>query len=140
MRKRESLFLEKAVHDSYYVEAYVDFERRILTLPENQEVIGPEAFMDNRSFRYAVLPDLLTEIGERAFAGCDDLWAVTIKSFDAAFGKDVFDRDNDHLLLLVYQGSTAEDYAIQNGLRYSYFSPEEGDEIPAYETEPPARR
>ena len=134
--KPVSLFLNKVEYDTYYVEAYVDFAEKHLILPENQEVIGAEAFMGNQSIRYAVLPDMVTEIGERAFAGCDDLWAVTIESFDAAFGKDVFDRDNGHLLLLVYPGSTAEDYADSNGLRYSYIMPEEGDEVPDYPINP----
>ena len=130
------LCLNKVEYANCFVEAYVDFEGKHLVLPVSQEVIGTEAFMDNRAIRYVNLSDPVAEIGDRAFAGCDGLGAVTIESYDAVFGEDVFDRDNGHLLLLVYQGSTAEDYAVENGLRYSYIAPEDGGETPDYPIDP----
>ena len=108
----------------YFVEASVDVTGKVLTVPDDMLFIGEEAFMGSRNVRYVILPELLIEVGDRAFADCDDLWGVSINSYDTAFGSDVFGSGNRHLTLLVYQGSTAEDYAVEHGLNYFYLEPE----------------
>lgn len=120
----EKEILEK----NYYVDASVDVTGKVFTVPDDVVSIEEVAFMGNRAVRFAILPDTLTEVGDRAFAGCDDLWAVTIYSCDTAFGSDVFDTDNKHLSLLVFQGSTAEAYAMAHGLKYYYLDPEALDD------------
>ena len=130
------LQLGKLYSDDEYGLAAVDFSGRLLVLPASQSVIGQEAFLNNRSFMELSLPKTLTEIDDRAFAGCDGLWLVLIPTYDTVFGSNVFDSGNMHLTLGVLPYSTAEDYALEHGFRYFYLDPESDIDIPEYPEDP----
>ena len=130
------LLLAKLYSDDEYGLATVDFSGKSLDLPASQRIIGEEAFMNDRSFMEISLPETLTEIGDRAFAGCDGLWLVMIPSYETVFGSDVFDSGNEHLMLGVLPYSTAEKYALEHGLRYVYLEPESDINVPEHTEEP----
>ena len=98
--------------------AMVDFWSTPLSLPLDLVTIEAEAFRGNPSAISVLIPPAVTEIGDYAFADCDGLWFVNIPASVKSFGKDIFDTDNKHLTLYVEKGSAAENYAIQNGLKY----------------------
>ena len=130
------LQLGKLYSDDEYGLAAVDFSGRLLVLPASQSVIGQEAFLNNRSFMELLLTKTLTEIDDRAFAGCDGLWLVLIPSYETVFGSDVFDSGNEHLTLGVLPYSTAEDYALVHEFRYFYLEPASDIDIPEYPEDP----
>ena len=132
------LQLEKGYSDDEYGLATVDFSGKLLVLPASQNVIGEEAFLNDRSFMELSLPETLTEIDDRAFAGCDGLWLVLIPSYETVFGSDVFDSGNGHLTLGVLPYSTAEEYAQEQGFRYFYLEPESDTDVPEYTEDPTA--
>ena len=130
------LALEKLYSDDEYGYAIVDYYEKLLMLPKDQSVIGAEAFMNDSSLTAISLPETLTRIDDRAFAGCDGLWLVLIPSYVTVFGKDVFDSGNKHLTLGVLPYSTAEDYAAENGLKFFYLEPQSDIDIPEYIDDP----
>ena len=66
------------------------------------------------------MPDGLTSIGDETFAYCFSLASVTLPDSLAAIGDDVFYGCPGTLTLTVPQGSYACQYAIDNGLPYTY--------------------
>lgn len=131
-----SLQLGKLHREDEYGLAAVDFFGKFLVLPASQRVIGEEAFLNDGSFMAVSLPETLTEIDDRAFAGCDGLWLVLIPTYDTVFGSNVFDSGNMHLTLGVLPYSTAEDYALEHEFRYFYLEPASDIDIPEYPEDP----
>ena len=131
-----SLQLGKLHREDEYGLAAVDFFGKFLVLPASQRVIGEEAFLNDGSFMAVSLPETLTEIDDRAFAGCDGLWLVLIPTYDTVFGSNVFDSGNMHLTLGVLPYSTAEYYALEHEFRYFYLEPASDIDIPEYPEDP----
>lgn len=100
--------------------ATVDVSGSLLDLPDDLTQIEAEAFQNASGAMGVAIPEQVKSIGTRAFAGCDRLWGVIIPASVTSFGTDVFDRSNSHLTLVVAEGSAAEQYAKQNGLKYRY--------------------
>ena len=67
-----------------------------IIIPESVAEIGAEAFYDRYGLKSLTVPPSVTVIGEDAFKGCPDL------------------------ILTVYEGSVAEQYAIDNNIPYTY--------------------
>ena len=77
--------------------------------------IGEEAFKDNKELTKITIPSTITQIGERAFAGCENLMAIIInaeepidlnKARTRADGSSVFEGvDYETCILYVPEGS-----------------------------------
>lgn len=102
--------------------ATVNFFSNYLVLPNDLEIISYEAFLNMSGVMVALLPEKVTTIGSRAFAGCSGLWLVGIPPTVTSIGSNAFDSGNTHLTLWVQKDSPAEEYAIQNGLKYSTYA------------------
>ncbi len=65
------------------------------TLEDGMQIvgIGPEAFAGNRSVEKVVLPETVTEIGERAFAGCTSLTEISAGNVES-IGAGAFADDS----------------------------------------------
>ena len=86
-------------------------------LPDGVTDIDVAAFMDS-GITGIVIPDGVTELKDYTFLLCANLESVTIPASVATFGEDVFTETSEDLVLRVYEGSQAEAYAIENGIRY----------------------
>ena len=87
-----------------------------LVLPASLTEIGAEAFLGDPSVTGVALPDGLEAIGERAFLGCDNLTEIFIPACVRRIGPDALPPQ---ALVRCEPGSAAEEYAIENGLRYA---------------------
>ena len=67
------------------------------------------------------VPDGVTDIGDRAFLGCINLTNVVIPDSVAAIRTDAFSLC-PYLTLIVLKGSAAEQYCVENGLEYDYYT------------------
>lgn len=89
-----------------------------LSLPAGLTEIEEGAFQGMAS-TFAVIPDQVTAVGAYAFADCPYLMEVVIPSGVTQIGENAF--ANDPLLTItVPPGSYAEQYCVQNGLKYWY--------------------
>ena len=90
-----------------------------ITLPDSLTSIGDNAFYGCDSLTSIALPDGLTSIGDNAFLGCSSLTSVTLPDSLTSIGDRVFSNCDD-LTLTVPRDSYAYQYAIDNGLSYTY--------------------
>ena len=84
--------------------------------------IGDNAFKYT-GLRKATLPAGLVSIGEDAFFGCEKLASVVIPSSVESIGMRAFDGCSEKLVLSVEEGSYAESYAHEHGLRVKVTRP-----------------
>ena len=91
-----------------------------VTLPEGLTSIGDSAFYDCDSLTTITLPEGLTSIGDSAFSGCDALTTVTLPDSLTSIGDFAFRNCPSDLTLTVPRDSYACQYAIDNGLAYTY--------------------
>ena len=77
--------------------------------------IEAEGMMNDTSLEIATFSDQLSEIGDRAFAGCINLRFAVIPSMTAKLGEDCFEGCT-RLTIVCPAGSTAESYASQHGI------------------------
>ena len=97
-----------------------------IIIPDKVTFIGNAAFRGCSSFTEIVIPESVKEIGIAAFACCDNMKTVTVKSKDVIFGKHSFgyttgDFDFEKIesfTIKGYKGSTAEQYATENGFNF----------------------
>ena len=83
-----------------------DIER--VELPEGLESIGDKAFARCKRLSSVLIPESVTSIGDGAFEGC---WDNSVESADGSVPGPEF---------TVGQGSSAERYRVENGLKYRY--------------------
>jgi len=104
------------------------FEERIkveyIEIPDSVYRISAAAFYNCRALKQVVLPDRLREIGEDAFSCCTSLEELEIPSSVDEIGENAF-KDCDDLVLVVEEGSTAEEYARSHGISYRYSGSDE---------------
>ncbi|MBQ3078552.1 MAG: C40 family peptidase [Clostridia bacterium] len=114
----------------------------VLTLPPMLKTISEEAFLGNTSFQTVVFPEGLTVIPKKAFAesgltevtipetiediaedafyGCESLEKIVVESKTVVLDDYSLGREGDTHLIYGYKGSTAEEYAKNNGLTFKY--------------------
>lgn len=91
-----------------------------ITIPDSVSGIGSYAFRDAINLTSITIPMNVTRIGDNAFAGCRSLKDVTVDSFSTTFESGAFTgTGSTSLNLIVYEGSTAKNYAIQNNIPYT---------------------
>ena len=91
-----------------------------IMLPDGLTSIGDSAFNWCGSLTNITLPDGLTSIGDRAFYSCDSLTSVTLPDSLTSISEGAFEYCPDDLTLTVPRDSYACQYAIDNGLTYTY--------------------
>ncbi len=91
-----------------------------ITLPEGLASIGDCAFDYCSSLISVTLPDSLSYIGDSAFYCCESLTSVTLPDSLTFIGEGAFEDCPDDLTLIVSRDSYACQYAIDNGLTYTY--------------------
>ena len=101
-----------------------DGEDEELTVPDELDghavrEIGEEAFYGCDALTSVTLPDGLTSIDDHAFYGCYSLTSVTLPDSLTFIGNYAFSFC-DALTLIVPRDSYACQYAIDNGLSYTY--------------------
>ena len=79
--------------------------------------IGEGAFVGTTSLTSVYMPSV-TYIGIAAFAHATSLTSATIRSRDAGFGDDIFYDTHPDFTMHAFTGSTAHNYAINNGHRF----------------------
>ena len=90
-----------------------------VTLSDSLTSIGDHAFSNCSSLTTVMLPESLTSIGDFAFYGCKALTSITLPDSLASIGDETF-AYCDALILIVSRDSYAYQYAIDNGLSYTY--------------------
>jgi len=96
--------------------------------PEGVLHIGEMAFYGCGLFTDVIIPHGVTSIGSFAFADCYSLTGVTLPGSVTGIGDFAFHIlnekgdlvPNDNVALCVIKGSYAEQYAVENGIRYTY--------------------
>ena len=96
---------------------------RELVIPGSVKRIGDGAFQKSGEFSSVTIREGTVSIGNECFSGCQRLETVTLPASVTSFGKDAFDREK--VTLVVEQGSYAQSYAIENGIKYQYANAEE---------------
>ena len=91
-----------------------------VTLPNSLTSIGDGAFFRCDALTSVSMPKGLTAIGDRAFACCESLTSVTLPDSLVSIGEGAFKNCPDDLTLTVPRDSYARQYAIDNGLTYTY--------------------
>ena len=88
-----------------------------ITIPNSVTSIGNSAFSKCTSLTSITIPDSVTNIGGSAFEYCESLTNVTIGNSVTSIEDDAFYFCFD-LTIKCYKGSYAEQYAIENDLKY----------------------
>ena len=101
-------------------EAFRFCDMTSITLPDGLTSIGDESFYGCTSLTSVTLPDSLTSIGDSAFSNCDSLTSVTLPDSLTSISEGAFEYCPDDLTLTVPRDSYACQYAIDNGLSYTY--------------------
>lgn len=89
-----------------------------ITIPENVISIGNCAFNKCSSFTNITIPNKVVSIGAKAFANCTNLKSVTIPKSVSGIGVDAFKNASESFVIYGYGGTTAENYAKENGIRF----------------------
>ncbi|MCD8214272.1 MAG: leucine-rich repeat protein [Clostridiales bacterium] len=88
-----------------------------IAIPDSVTSIGSRAFYDCTGLAAITIPDSVTSIGASAFYNCSNLTSITLPDSITSFGTGVF-SGCENIVLYVYSGSSAEEYAIDNDLTY----------------------
>ncbi len=86
-----------------------------VTLPESLYAIEAEAFVGAGAEEF-ILPESVSSIGSRAFADCKNLVMVTFLGGEVEIADDAF-MGCDDVLILCPEGSSAQAYAKEKGMR-----------------------
>ena len=66
-------------------------EGELIVIPLGREWVYSEEFRNNKVVKRVVIPDSVTEIGERAFSGCSSLSSIVIPDNVTEIGEGAFD-------------------------------------------------
>ncbi len=97
-----------------------------ITIPEGVEVLKSQSFDSCTKLSNVVLPDSLKKIEGAAFKGCTNLVSIKVPKGVTEIGTDAFPGETQ---LVVFEGSYAHIYAIQNQLPYIEYSDDGEAEI-----------
>ncbi len=90
-----------------------------IEIPNSVITIGDNAFGNCDSLTSITIPDSVTSIGYEAFRECESLASITIPDSVTSIGEDAFGICSDDLIIYGYKGSTAEQYAKDNGIQFA---------------------
>ncbi len=124
--KLTSAFLRNTALDEMNVGVYMSSAVEYVSLPDTLKSIYATVF-ENTKVRRVDIPDGVTQIGNRCFAGCAQLEAVYIPASVKKLGEDVF-RNSDNVTVYTTQGSAAQKYCSENNVNCVVINE---DEIPS---------
>ena len=90
----------------------------VFTLPSSLRIIEESAF-ENTVPTTIYLPDSTEYIGDRAFAGSQEMEVIYIPKTVEYIGEEAF-AGRDNLLIVGIRGTYAEDWAKRHGYRFRY--------------------
>ena len=88
-----------------------------VTIPDSVTEIGDSAFFWCKALISITIPESVTSIGYDAFTWCESLTNITIPDSVIHIDDNAFCGDYN-LVIDCYKGSTAEQFAINHGIRY----------------------
>ncbi len=94
-------------------------EKTAYDVPETVETIAASAFEGAVSLKSVYMGELVTDIGDMAFASCSALTKATIEAQIVSFGFLVFDGTHENFTIYGYNDSSAQSYASENGHKFS---------------------
>ena len=103
-----------------------------IELPSGITTIQNCAFHSCTALKSLIIPSNTITIGESAFEGCSIMTNIYIPSSVQNIGNDAF-KSCDYLKIHCEENSTAETYAKDNNLNYTYEPFETGEPIDGYE-------
>ena len=89
-----------------------------VTIPNSVTSIGYGVFSDCDSLTSITIPDSVKSIGDFAFDGCTSLTSITIPKSVISIGDNAFFLCDSSLTIKCYKDSYAEQYAIENYIKY----------------------
>ncbi len=90
-----------------------------IVMPESVASIVDETFWDCAELEIVVIGGKVEEIGSAAFANCTSLETVVIPDSVTSISEDAFMDSNMEMVIYCNEGSYAEEYAIQNNIKYT---------------------
>lgn len=93
-------------HSQRKVLAEVDLSQYTIKIPEGIKIIDAEAFESNEAYLAVELSEGVESVGERAFAGCTELWKVVLPDSLVSFPADALDNCGN-VTVYCNEGSTA---------------------------------
>lgn len=101
--------------DAFEVELFVVEDLGdILQIPEGVTELEEEAFCGDSSLLRVILPEGLESLGSGVFDDCENLISIELPDSLVSFGDNLF----SNALLMCREGSSAEQYAMENGCSY----------------------
>ena len=102
--------------DAYSYDSRNNTAKEYVDLLGTYSEIEEEAFTDTAA-RQIVIPASVERIGDRAFQNSSELQIVIIPDTVLQIGNDAF-SECDNVVIITSEGSTAEEYAIENSIPY----------------------
>lgn len=89
-----------------------------ITIPDRVKLIERFAFARCESLKSVVIPEKAREIRDEAFKECRELKTIVIPAGTVKIGKNVFRDCSPDLVIRGEEGSEAERYAAENGIKF----------------------
>ena len=89
-----------------------------ITIPDRVKLIERFAFSRCVSLKSVVIPEKVREIRDEAFKECRELKTIEIPAGTVKIGKNVFRDCSPDLVIRGEEGSEAERYAAENGIKF----------------------
>ncbi|MBQ8183087.1 MAG: leucine-rich repeat domain-containing protein [Clostridia bacterium] len=90
-----------------------------VVVPESLVSIVENTFSDCDKLEIVVIGGKVEKIGTEAFKNCGSLDTVVIPDSVTAISDDAFKNANEDMVIYCNEGSYAEEYAIQNNIKYT---------------------
>ncbi len=90
-----------------------------VVVPESLVSIVGNTFSDCDKLEIVVIGGKVEEIGTEAFKNCGSLDTVVIPDSVTAISDDAFKNANEDMVIYCNEGSYAQEYAIQNNIKYT---------------------
>lgn len=97
--------------------AALEADQLLTWFPETLTSIGDGAFSDCTALRTVMLPNSVRTVGDGAFSGCGELQQLWILNPDCSIQAVL--ADPSQITIVGVSGSTAEQYAAENGASFS---------------------
>lgn len=98
------------------IELYAQWNKlsKSLWIPRQVERIEDETFFDTNA-EFVILPTTCKEVGNLAFANCENLYQIYIQAIDIIIQDNAF-SDSPHIVIVTKEGSNAVLFAMEHGI------------------------
>ena len=101
--------------------AYPGAGKGAYSIPEGTQSIGDRSFSYCSGITSLTIPDSVPYIDDKAFSGCSGLTNLTIPDSMTYIGYEAF-SGYSNIVLSVVEGSYAELYAKDHGIKYNWIN------------------